>query len=125
MSEEEQAMQTAAGAAERLVPEFPCGREGVLALIPHRDPFVWVSRILECEPGRHIVAELDVDPDLPLFKGHFPGKPVQPGVIQMEAPSGCSRASTRRSSASRCCRATPCAWRPPSRRRRASCAWRT
>ena len=85
MSEEEQAMQTTAGAAERLVPEFPCGREGVLALIPHRDPFVWVSRILECEPGRHIVAELDVDPDLPLFKGHFPGKPVLPGVIQMEA----------------------------------------
>ena len=85
MSEEEQAMQTAAGAAERLVPEFPCGREGVLALILHRDPFVWVSRILDCEPGRHIVAELDVDPDLPLFKGHFPGKPVLPGVIQMEA----------------------------------------
>lgn len=84
MSEEKQEPR-AAGAAERKVPEFPCGREGVLALIPHRDPFVWVSRILECEPGQHIVAELDVDPDLPLFKGHFPGKPVLPGVIQMEA----------------------------------------
>ncbi len=64
---------------------FPCGKEGVLSLIPHRDPFVWVSRILECEPGEHIVAELDVDPQLPLFAGHFPQMPVLPGVIIMEA----------------------------------------
>ena len=64
---------------------FPCGREGVLALLPHRDPFVWVSRIVSCEPGEHIVAELDVDPELPLFAGHFPGHPVLPGVILMEA----------------------------------------
>ncbi len=65
--------------------EFPCGREGVEALLPHRDPFVWVSRILECVPGKSIVAELDVDPNLELFKGHFPGHPVLPGVIIMEA----------------------------------------
>ena len=64
---------------------FPCGREGVLALIPHRDPFVWVSRIKECTPGQHIVAELDVDAELDLFRGHFPGAPVLPGVIIMEA----------------------------------------
>ena len=64
---------------------FPCGREGVLALLPHRDPFVWVSRIVSCEPGAFIVAELDVDPGLPLFAGHFPGHPVLPGVIVMEA----------------------------------------
>lgn len=83
-TEQNAAVEPAAG-APRQVPSFPCGREGVLALIPHRDPFVWVSRILSCEPGQHIVAELDVDPELPLFKGHFPGKPVLPGVIQMEA----------------------------------------
>lgn len=64
---------------------FPCGQEGVLALLPHRSPFVWVSRIESCEPGSHIVAELDVDPNLPLFAGHFPGHPVLPGVILMEA----------------------------------------
>lgn len=85
MSEDRQARKAADAAHEHRVPEFPCGRDGVLALIPHRDPFVWVSRILECEPGSRIVAELDVDPNLPLFKGHFPGKPVLPGVIQMEA----------------------------------------
>ena len=64
---------------------YPAGRDAVLAILPHRDPFVWVSRILSCEPGVHIVAELDVDPALPLFAGHFPGHPVLPGVIIMEA----------------------------------------
>ena len=64
---------------------FPCGQEGVLALLPHRHPFVWVSRILECTPGESIVAELDVDPELPLFAGHFPNHPVFPGVLIMEA----------------------------------------
>lgn len=67
------------------LPTFPCGKEGIEALLPHRDPFLWVSRILECEPGVSVVAELDVDPDLPLFQGHFPGYPVLPGVIIMEA----------------------------------------
>lgn len=65
--------------------EFPCGREGVEQLLPHRDPFLWVSRIVECEPGKRIVAELDVRPDLPIFAGHFPGHPVFPGVLIMEA----------------------------------------
>ena len=55
------------------------------ALLPHRDPFVWVSRSLCCEPGKSVVAELDVDPELDIFKGHFPGHPVLPGVIVMEA----------------------------------------
>lgn len=65
--------------------QFPCGKEGVLKLLPHRDPFVWVSRIISCEPGKSVVAELDVDPDLDIFRGHFPGHPVLPGVILMEA----------------------------------------
>lgn len=64
---------------------YPVGRDAVLAILPHRDPFVWVSRILSCEPGVHIVAEFDVDPTLPLFAGHFPEHPVLPGVIVMEA----------------------------------------
>ena len=46
---------------------FSCDQEVVKQLLPHRDPFLWVTRILECEPGVSIVAELDVDPDLPLF----------------------------------------------------------
>ena len=64
---------------------YPCGRDVVEKVLPHRDPFVWVSRVVECEPGVSITAELDVDPKLPLFAGHFPGHPVLPGVIIMEA----------------------------------------
>lgn len=64
---------------------YPTGRDVIEAVLPHRDPFVWVSRVLECEPGVSVKAELDVSPDLPLFKGHFPDYPVLPGVIIMEA----------------------------------------
>ncbi len=65
--------------------QYPCGRDVIERVLPHRDPFVWVSRIIECTPGEHVIAELDVSADLPLFKGHFPGHPVLPGVIIMEA----------------------------------------
>lgn len=65
--------------------EYPCGRSVVEAVLPHRDPFVWVTRVMECAPGDSIVAELDVEVGLPLFAGHFPGHPVLPGVIIMEA----------------------------------------
>ena len=65
--------------------QYPCGRDVIERVLPHRDPFVWVSRIIECTPGEHVVAELDVAAALPLFAGHFPGHPVLPGVIIMEA----------------------------------------
>lgn len=64
---------------------YPCGRDVVEQVLPHRDPFVWVSRVVECVPGESIVAELDVPEDLDIFRGHFPGHPVLPGVILMEA----------------------------------------
>lgn len=64
---------------------YPCGRDVIEQVLPHRDPFVWVSRVVACEPGVSITAELDVDAKLPLFAGHFPGHPVLPGVIIMEA----------------------------------------
>ena len=64
---------------------YPAGRDVIEAVLPHRDPFVWVSRVLECEPGVSVKAELDGSPDLPLFEGHFPDYPVLPGVIIMEA----------------------------------------
>ena len=66
-------------------PAFPWDREVVEAILPHRDPFVWVSRVISCEPGVSIEAELDVPADLDLFRGHFPTHPVLPGVILMEA----------------------------------------
>ena len=42
--------------------EYPCGKDVVEAVLPHRDPFCWVSRIVACEPGVEVTAELDVDP---------------------------------------------------------------
>ena len=70
--------------------QFPCGREDIERVLPHRDPFVWMTRVVECTPGESIMAELDVDPDLPLFRGHFPTHPVLPGVIIMEALAQCA-----------------------------------
>ncbi len=64
---------------------YPCGKDVVEAVLPHRDPFVWVSRVISCSPAKSVVAEFDVDSDLPLFQGHFPSYPVLPGVIIMEA----------------------------------------
>ena len=64
---------------------FPVDADGIQKVLPHRTPFLWVSRIVACKPGESVVAELDVDPSLSLFAGHFPGHPVLPGVILMEA----------------------------------------
>lgn len=64
---------------------YPCDQDVIKSVLPHREPFLWVSRIMECEPGQHVVAQLDVSPELPLFEGHFPDHPVLPGVIIMEA----------------------------------------
>lgn len=64
---------------------YPAGQDQIEKVLPHRAPFLWLSRVISCQPGQSVVAELDVDPNLPLFAGHFPEYPVLPGVIIMEA----------------------------------------
>lgn len=64
---------------------YPCSTDVIEQVLPHRPPFLWLSRIIQCDPGKSVKAELDVDPSLPIFQGHFPGHPVLPGVITMEA----------------------------------------
>ncbi len=55
------------------------------ALIPHRPPFLWIDRVEELEPGVRCVAVKFVDPANPIFTGHFPAKPILPGVFLIEA----------------------------------------
>lgn len=60
-------------------------REQIQEIIPHRDPFLLVDRVLEMEIGHTAIAEKDVKPDEYYFKGHFPGEPIMPGVLIIEA----------------------------------------
>jgi 3-hydroxyacyl-[acyl-carrier-protein] dehydratase len=58
---------------------------GVLDRLPHRYPFLFVDRILEIEDGKRIVALKNVTVNEPCFPGHFPGRPIFPGVLICEA----------------------------------------
>jgi 3-hydroxyacyl-[acyl-carrier-protein] dehydratase len=57
----------------------------VLSLLPHRYPFLLVDRVLECVPGERLVALKNVTVNEPFFPGHFPTRPVMPGVMVLEA----------------------------------------
>ena len=57
----------------------------ILGLLPHRYPFLLVDRVVEYVPGDYIKAYKNVTMNEPFFQGHFPGVPVMPGVLIMEA----------------------------------------
>ena len=59
--------------------------EQIQEILPHRYPFLFVDRILEVDPGKRIVGVKNVTVNEPFFQGHFPGKPVMPGVLIIEA----------------------------------------
>lgn len=57
----------------------------ILGLLPHRYPFLLIDRIVEFEPQRRLVAIKNVTINEPFFQGHFPGHPIMPGVLVIEA----------------------------------------
>ena len=59
--------------------------QAILERLPHRYPFLLIDRVLECRPGESIRALKNVTYNEPYFPGHFPGRPVMPGVIIIEA----------------------------------------
>ena len=57
----------------------------VLAHLPQRYPILMIDRVKELEPGKRIVAVKNVSANEPHFQGHFPGRPIMPGVLILEA----------------------------------------
>jgi 3-hydroxyacyl-[acyl-carrier-protein] dehydratase len=59
--------------------------EGVMRLIPHRYPFLMIDRLVDVVPGESVTGIKNVTINEPFFQGHFPGKPIMPGVLIIEA----------------------------------------
>ncbi len=63
----------------------PLSRAELEAVLPHRDPFLLIDEVLELDPGSRVVARKAVRPDEWYLAGHFPGRPIMPGVLIVEA----------------------------------------
>ena len=65
--------------------ETPMDIKEIMRHIPHRYPFILVDRILELVPNKRVVGLKNVSMNEPFFQGHFPGTPIMPGVLILEA----------------------------------------
>lgn len=64
---------------------LPIEAAEIMRIIPHRYPFLLVDRVVELEPGKRVVALKNVTANEPQFTGHFPERPIMPGVLMVEA----------------------------------------
>jgi 3-hydroxyacyl-[acyl-carrier-protein] dehydratase len=64
---------------------LPLEAAEIMRIIPHRYPFLLIDRVVELEPGKRVVAIKAVTANEPQFTGHFPGRPIMPGVLMVEA----------------------------------------
>ena len=71
--------------------------QAIQAVLPHRHPFLLVDRVVELEPMKRLVALKSVTINEPFFAGHFPGHPVMPGVLVLEALAQASALLAKRS----------------------------
>ena len=65
--------------------QAPLTRAEIEEILPHRDPFLLIDEVVELEPGHRVVARKRVRPDEWYLAGHFPGRPIMPGVLIVEA----------------------------------------
>ena len=65
--------------------QAPIDVRRIAQLLPHRFPFLLIDRVTAWEPGKRLTAIKNVTYNEPFFQGHFPGNPVMPGVLQIEA----------------------------------------
>lgn len=70
--------------SDRLSQDFPLGRDGVMKILPHRDPMLFIDTVLSADDTT-LHAQTRVNPDWPIFRGHFPEFPIMPGVLLVEA----------------------------------------
>lgn len=66
-------------------PTLPLEAADIMRILPHRFPFLLVDRVVELEPGKRAVGLKQVTANEPQFTGHFPGRPIMPGVLMVEA----------------------------------------
>jgi len=60
-------------------------KEKIKSILPQREPFLFIDEVVEVDEGKRIVAKKYLDPEADFFKGHFPGNPIMPGVLTIEA----------------------------------------